>query len=519
MAIQLPALDIQPPQQQPGAMDYYTKAVQLKSLLGNQQLQQGQMQLQQLEIKRQQDAEKDSKALTDSMQQWDGKWETLPGLVMKNGGSATAVMGVKKAAIEQQKSEAGLTKDQIGNMESQNDAILEAHKAVAAVPPEQRPAAYQQQLQNLSKVPGLDLSKFPPQYPGDAAFQQAGAGLTGSAARLTALAREKAAGKQPEGETPLPNVDQMNQAMASRYQVMNPGKALPAQFTLPAGATQKDFDRLDKVMTQTENAQGTAQNQQATLALRQQTAAIAAQTHADSVAQKSSKPVIAYDENNKAHYLPMGDAIAAGYKGITEATPKEGDDARTHTVVLNTMQTKLNDVMAARGALDQDVGQRAIISKVLSHSEPGVLNDTIRNFALKSATKQTKEYIQSALQLKETSLGLPKEITSGSRTSETQSSALFQTLPSGASVDSNYALTQGKKFQADIDRLRERAPEVRGLKTTPPHPDLGGTATSPQSTGVPANVSKALANTGPGIHKLSDGSSWMKAADGTITKQ
>lgn len=36
---------------------------------------------------------------------------------------------------------------------------------------------------------------------------------------------------------------------------------------------------------------------------------------------------------------------------------------------------------------------------------------------------------------------------------------------------------------------------------------------------VPAAVSQVLSKAGPGIHTLSDGTKWMKAADGTITKQ
>ncbi|HEV8500427.1 MAG TPA: hypothetical protein VGR63_02535 [Casimicrobiaceae bacterium] len=36
---------------------------------------------------------------------------------------------------------------------------------------------------------------------------------------------------------------------------------------------------------------------------------------------------------------------------------------------------------------------------------------------------------------------------------------------------------------------------------------------------VPADVKAALANQPPGVHKLSDGSKWMKAADGSITPQ
>lgn len=44
-------------------------------------------------------------------------------------------------------------------------------------------------------------------------------------------------------------------------------------------------------------------------------------------------------------------------------------------------------------------------------------------------------------------------------------------------------------------------------------PEKGGGATA-----IPANVTKALVNTGPGRHKLSDGSVWDKHPDGTIVK-
>jgi hypothetical protein len=44
-------------------------------------------------------------------------------------------------------------------------------------------------------------------------------------------------------------------------------------------------------------------------------------------------------------------------------------------------------------------------------------------------------------------------------------------------------------------------------------------AAAPAAAAVPPEVRAALAAEGPGIHKLSDGSKWLKAADGTITKQ
>lgn len=65
----------------------------------------------------------------------------------------------------------------------------------------------------------------------------------------------------PEGEKPLPNVDQMNQALTSRYRVLHPRVALPSQYTIPPNATQKDYDRIDKALEAEEKAGGTKAQQ------------------------------------------------------------------------------------------------------------------------------------------------------------------------------------------------------------------------------------------------------------------
>ena len=77
--------------------------------------------------------------------------------------------------------------------------------------------------------------------------------------------------KLQEGERPLgAMVPQLNKTLQDRYQVLNPGKPLPAQYALPATATQKDYDRIDKALGGVESAQGTQTQRQQALALRQQ---------------------------------------------------------------------------------------------------------------------------------------------------------------------------------------------------------------------------------------------------------
>jgi hypothetical protein len=78
--------------------------------------------------------------------------------------------------------------------------------------------------------------------------------------------------KEPqEGERPLgQSVDNLNKTLQDRYQVLNPGKPLPPQYKLPANATQKDYDRIDKALGGVEGAEGTLEQRKQTEALRRQ---------------------------------------------------------------------------------------------------------------------------------------------------------------------------------------------------------------------------------------------------------
>lgn len=178
--------------------------------------------------------------------------------------------------------------------------------------------------------------------------------------------------------------------------------------------------------------------------------------------------VLAYDKDGKAHLMSRNDAEEEGMQHITAAQSADIDKAKTHHVVLNTLQTQLNSVVDASKALDQGYVQRGIIAKALSHPTQSTVDELFRATVLSGASEETKKYVQAVIALREAGLALPKEITGGSRVSEVQASALWATMPSAGSLDSKYAITQAKKFQQDIDRLRERAPEVRGQSIVDP---------------------------------------------------
>ncbi len=531
---------IRPPEIQ-GPMDQYAKGVQIKSLLGGQQLQQQAIQEGQNTLETRQALRQGYKeAITQGP---DGQpsidFDKL-GKSLAASGHGDVVPEIQKSAMAFQKSKGDLVEQQQKIQTGAADMVGHAAAAIQA-------ANYDPRVAHtlLDTLPNSPQSQQMRQLiDGDPAqFKQMVDTAKANSPAQQKIQAEKDVAAIRSGATPLGDagVQQANAGIAQRWQVLHPGEQPPPAFQLPPNATGNDFKRVDDLLKGTEQSAQSLQTHkdtaEATAAQRQATNAATAaqrqianemakqrleqskQAHEDTQTKSGAKPVMAYDENNQAHLMSMSDAKAAGYSGIVEATPKQIEDAKTHTVVLNDMQQKLNDVVDARKALDQGPGQRLIISKVLTHSEPGLLNDTERNFALKGATQQTKDYIQSVLSLKESALGLPKEITGGSRTSEIQGNALFQTLPSGSSVDSKYALEQAQKFQANIDRLHGRVEQVRGMQNIAPHPDLGGSKAQPSSGVAPANVTKALASVGPGIHKLSDGSTWMKGTDGSVTKQ
>ena len=97
--IPLPALDVRPPAAPPNQLEQLGQILGLKNAIQNaplqnqalqQQVQAGSMENQQRQVQLQ-----DQQAVTKAMQQWDGKdLNALPTLVLKNGGSGMAVMGL-----------------------------------------------------------------------------------------------------------------------------------------------------------------------------------------------------------------------------------------------------------------------------------------------------------------------------------------------------------------------------------------------------------------------------------------
>ena len=151
-------------------------------------------------------------------------------------------------------------------------------------------------------------------------------GASPERAQAHALGMKEVVPKTPvEGELPLgEKVDQLNQMLSQRYQVLNPGKPLPAAYTVPVNATQKDYDRIEKSLSGEETANGTAATRASTDALRQQTLAIANENRANAREDKERKTVIGADPSTgKMVFASVADGKRLGLIGMMDAPAME----------------------------------------------------------------------------------------------------------------------------------------------------------------------------------------------------
>jgi len=173
-SIPLVALNAKAPEQS-DLLQKYGQLQQLKALKQQSQLQQQEspLRLQQLQqatqsgqvnLQQQQQAQKDQQAVTAAMQEYDGKdINALPALVVKNGGSAQAVFGLKKQIQDQQKAAADLFKTQadagkatVETAKQKNDMIAGALGSLQTVPDEQLPQVAAQTITGLAQKGLLD---------------------------------------------------------------------------------------------------------------------------------------------------------------------------------------------------------------------------------------------------------------------------------------------------------------------------------------------------------------------------
>jgi hypothetical protein len=145
--------------QQPGPLQIYAQAQQIRGAQTEEQLRQTELQQRQLQLQ-------DTQATTAAMKEWDGKNpDDLPPLVLKHGGSSTAVFGLKNQILDWKTKAANLTKDQLDNLNKTNDIITGHLESVKGAT--DKNAAYASAMQDLQQKGLVQQGQLPDQYPGD----------------------------------------------------------------------------------------------------------------------------------------------------------------------------------------------------------------------------------------------------------------------------------------------------------------------------------------------------------------
>jgi len=257
-------------------MDQYAKALAIKGQVQQQQM--GAIQLQQA-----QQAQKDQQTLGQLMVKNKGDIDKVIQDAPDSGVMPNTILALKQHALDVKAKVADLVTKQGAIAQQQADLMLGAHDAVDKAPPDQKPAVYQQQLQALQKQ-NVDVSQMPQQYPGDEQFKFIGATVQGHAKQvaqafeerkvqaeeMAAQARKTAADAAVSKSGPLapPVIPQLNNGLAARWNVLNPGQPPPDWAQLQPGAKKEDFDRADKLLQQVEQAQGVKAQQETANAAR-----------------------------------------------------------------------------------------------------------------------------------------------------------------------------------------------------------------------------------------------------------
>lgn len=283
MPIPLPALDVKAPQIE-SPMDAYGKALSVQSLIQGNQMQS--MQLQQA----QQD-QKDRQLFRQELANNNGDLGKTAQAVKSKGGSLEMVLKLENASLQHRQQIAATTDSELGVQKKYADFENSAIDAVKKAPADKKAEVWQAGRATLAQLPGYDLTKIPQDYPGDEQVdllstlhmghtealkeqldqRKVAAEETASNARMI-----QAQNSGKEGELPLgqDRVAQYNDLFKQRYAVLNPTKDLPSTYQLPATATQKDFDRVDKMLESTEKAVATKAQQDTVNEIRKQTTAL-----------------------------------------------------------------------------------------------------------------------------------------------------------------------------------------------------------------------------------------------------
>jgi hypothetical protein len=290
-----------------------------------------QLQQEQNAVAQQNQAIQSQKALQQAYIDGNGDWKTAAPLAIKNGARVQDIQAAVNADMEHRQKLATLTKTQQEVAQNQAAAIGQESESLLQIkdPAQRQQAWVSQTLPSLQKQ-GIDVSQFPQQVPDDMTLQHHGVAAMKVNEQLDEV-RKDAEFKDNFGALDPDKIDQINQGFSARWKTLNPTTPVPQWARLGGNATPQDFSRVDKILQQTEQAQGTQAQRQTANAIRMQTYQLAqqaaqerAQAAQDRQDAAQTKWVTWNDPNTgKTVAGPMSAARAAGAKEMAQVPTNE----------------------------------------------------------------------------------------------------------------------------------------------------------------------------------------------------
>ncbi len=282
-------------------------------------------------------------------------------------------------------------------------------------------------------------------------------------------------GKQP----PLdPNtVSQINDMHTQRYQVLNPNKPLPPALTLRPGASQQDYERIDKNLGQMESAQGTQAQRESTNAFRRDAAANAAQSREEKREEKFGQSVYAYDPEKKQTVLTtQGTATKNNWQAVRKVTQANIDK---DTDKLRQIGDAQMNVSAYRGSLQS---MNALSGSDLARVSALVGDDKFKlhfmgleipvdwynqlrdNQKFNDLPEDAKDAVVGYIGARGSIIAYTKAISGTARLTESQLQTEMQNLPK-PSDPQDVAEKKFARFQRNIDQAASGLPKLPGIDT------------------------------------------------------
>lgn len=469
---------------------------------------------QDMEIKKRALADQD--ALTKAMTQYDPAKNTLadiPKLITTNGGSGAAALKAQAGLIEQRQNLLKLSDDQFALQQKKNDAIQGVHDQVSQAPAEQKQQVYQQGLQSLGQL-GVDVSKEPPQYPGDEAFAQhlpairlhsalleeaqkdrdlSAKETEAAAAQTSAGAKAQEArfkevngalydvsGQQPKIVTPQgvdPQqwsglVDQVVPGQANAQ--LNQRTKSEVGFYLSQGNLKAAQDAVTKAGEQVGAIEKDVAVAKQTQPLKIEQARVEGQTR--QLIQGMTEPVYAFDpKTGKKSLMSKTDALQAGIKTMLPVTEKEVSD---DTMLNNRLADVHQKIARYEESLKQSVNssdqtnmaalldsQKLRIGAFGTEFPTGRFDAMLQKENLQGLSPAARDQLVAYRNAREALVGYNRVLSGSGKSSDKALELQEQTLPDPSISDKDFSSRAITQFKENLGIVGQGLPTIPGVKS------------------------------------------------------